>query len=143
MSIGPVELLIVKFPGDRLSGEIAPALAELVGAGLIRVFDLLFASKGEDGAVTVREMVELDEDDYTAFDPLVADNPGFLTAGDVRQLTNKMNNNSSAGLLLFENIWATRLRDVIANAHGEVVLNERIPPGAIEELLAAHDAARV
>ena len=138
MSIGPVELLVIKFPGNKFTGEVAPALAELVDSGLIRVFDILFATKDEDGTVTVREMAELDDDEYAAFDPLVEETSGLLTADDVRTLTSKLENNSSAGLLLFENVWATRFRDAVLNANGEVVLNERIPHAVVQELLAAN-----
>jgi len=138
MSVGPVELLVIKFPGNKFTGEVAPALAELVDSGLIRVFDILFATKDENGAVTVREMTELDDDEYAAFDPLVEETSGLLTADDVRTLTSKLENNTSAGLLLFENVWATRFRDAVLNANGEVVLNERIPHAVVQELLAAN-----
>jgi uncharacterized membrane protein len=141
MSVGPVELLVIKFPGNRFSGEVAPALAELVESGLIRVIDVLFASKSVDGTVTVQEIAELDEDEYAAFDPLVGESSGLLTAEDVRQLTSTLENNSSAGLLLFEHVWATRFRDAVAHANGEVMLNERIPHAVLEELLAARAGA--
>jgi hypothetical protein len=137
MSVGPVEIIVIKFPGNRFSGEIAPALAELVEAGLIRVFDILFASKGEDGEVAVQEIAELDEETYAAFDPLIGEISGLLTPDDVRQLTSKMENNSSAGLMLFENVWATRFRDAVVSANGELILSERVPRAVIEELLAA------
>jgi hypothetical protein len=143
VSVGPVEVLVVKFPGNGFSGEIAPALAELVEAGLIRIFDILFASKGEDGVLTVKEIAELDDDVYAAFDPLVGEVSGLLTPDDIRQLTSTMESNSSAGLMLFENVWATRFRDAVVNAQGELLLHERVPRAVIEELLAARTMSPV
>jgi uncharacterized membrane protein len=143
MSIGPVEVLVIKFPGNTFSGEIAPALAELVEAGLIRIFDILFASKGEDGVLTVKEIAELDDEVYAAFDPLVGEVSGLLTPDDIRQLTSTMENNSSAGLMLFENAWATRFRDAVVKANGEVLLNERVPRAVIDELLATRAVSAV
>ena len=136
MSVGPVEILVIKFPGNKFTGEVAPALAELVDTGLIRIFDILFAGKDEGGEVTVREIAELDDDTYAAFDPLIGEVSGLLTADDVRQLTNKLENNSSAALMLFENVWATRFRDAVVRANGELILNERVPRAVIEELMA-------
>ena len=143
MSVGPIELLVVKFPGNKFSGEIVPALTELIETGTIRIFDLLFATKDPDGNVTVREFVELDEDEYAAIDPLVSDTAGLLTEDDVERLTSKLENNSSAALLLFENVWATRFTNAVVNANGEVVLNERIPRAVIQELMAQRVAAEV
>ena len=143
MSVGPIELLVVKFPGNKFSGEIAPALAELIESGTIRIFDLLFATKDQDGKVTVREIAELDDDEYATIDPLVSDTAGLLTVDDVERLTSKLESNSSAALILFENVWATRFTDAVANANGEVVLNERIPRAVIQELLAERVSAEV
>jgi uncharacterized membrane protein len=143
MSVGPIELLVVKFPGNKFSGEIAPALTELIESGTIRIFDLLFATKDHDGKVTVREIAELDDDEYATIDPLVSDTAGLLTVDDVERLTSKLESNSSAALILFENVWATRFTDAVANANGEVVLNERIPRAVIQELLAERVSAEV
>jgi hypothetical protein len=141
MSVGPVELLVVKFPGNKFTGEISSALAELVEAGTIRVIDILFAVKDQDGALTVREITDLGDDEYTTFDPLVEDTSGLLTPDDVRELTSRLESNSSAALMLFENTWATRFRDAVLAAQGELVMSERIPHAVIEELLAASEAA--
>lgn len=141
MSLGPIELLVVKFPGNRFTGEVAPALTELVESGLIRVIDILFVGKDETGELAVVEINDLDDDDFLKFDPVVADLTGMLTVDDARHLSASFEPNSSAAIMLFENTWATRFRDALEGANGQLVLNERIPRAVIEELVAASASA--
>ncbi len=141
MALGPIELLVVKFPGNRFTGEIVPALAELVERGTIRIIDIAFAIKDRDGQLTLLELDELDPDVLGLFDPIVSDVTGLLSEEDERRLASALENNSSAALMLFENTWATRFADAVRNAHGEVVVNERIPRVIIDELLAAQASA--
>jgi hypothetical protein len=141
MDVGPLELLVVKFPGNKFTGEVAPALTELVESGLIRVIDILFVYKDEAGEVSVVEINDLDDDDFLHFDPVVADLTGMLTVEDAQWLSTEFEPNSSAAVMLFENTWATRFRDALAGANGQVVLNERIPRAVVEELMAAASAA--
>jgi hypothetical protein len=137
MSLGPVEMLLVKFPGNQFTGEIVPALQELVDNNTVRILDLLFIKKDADGSLTIIEVDEVDEDEvYDAFDPLVPEVNGFLSESDAITLAQSLEANSSAALLLFENVWATRFRDAIINAKGQVLLNERIPHSVIEALSA-------
>jgi hypothetical protein len=137
MALGPVELLVVKFPGNQFRGEIAPALQELVEGGTIRVIDLLFVTKDAAGAVSSTELTDLDPDTYAVYDPLVSDLEGLLADDDVQRLGAALENNSSAAVMLFENVWATRFRDAVVNAKGQLVLAERIPHSVIEEVAAA------
>jgi len=141
VALGPIELLVVKFPGNRFTGEIVPALAELVERGTIRIIDIAFAIKDRDGQLTLLELDELDPDVLGLFDPIVSDVTGLLSEEDERRLASALENNSSAALMLFENTWATRFADAVRNAHGEVVVNERIPRVIIDELLAAQASA--
>jgi hypothetical protein len=134
MAIGPVDLLVVKFPGNQFKGEIAPALIELVEAGTIRVIDILFANKDENGNIEMVEINRLDAADFRRFGPVVTDITDILTQDDVDILTSALEPNSSAALMLFENTWATRFRDALVNAKAELVLYERIPRAVIEEL---------
>jgi len=136
MSLGPIELLVVKFPGNHFTGEVAPALTELVEGGLIRVIDILFVHKDRAGDVTVLEINDLDDDDFNRFDPVVADITGMLTPDDARQLAGGLENDCSGAIMLFENAWATKFRDAMLNANGELVLNERIPKVIIDQLVA-------
>jgi uncharacterized membrane protein len=140
MSLGPIEMLVVKFPGNQFKGEIAPALAELVETGTIRVIDFVFIQKDADGSLTSVELADLDPDAAGAFSSAVDDVSGTLSEDDIKELGGLLENNSSAGLMLFENVWATRFADAVRNASGEVILSERIPRAVIEEVMAGSEA---
>jgi uncharacterized membrane protein len=137
MAYGPIELLVVGFPGSEPTGRVAPALAELVDSGLIRIIDILFIQKDADGVVTETELSELSEDLYVVFDPLVSDLDGLLTDDDAVRIGAALPPNSSAGIMLFENVWAKSFADAVSAANGQVILNERIPRAVIEELVAS------
>jgi Family of unknown function (DUF6325) len=141
MSLGPIELLVVKFPGNQFRGEIIPALKELVEGRIIRIVDILFLHKGADGRLTVLEINDLEAEMFGLFDPIVSDVTKLLSHEDAEQLGNALENNSAAVLMLFENTWATRLADALRNADGELVMSERIPRVVIDELLAARTAS--
>lgn len=127
MSIGPVEYLIVAFPGNKFKGEIVPALRELVDAGTIRIIDLAFVLKDADGAVVTAELGDLDSDVFKAFDALTPETLGLLNEEDLAAAAEELEPNSSAALLVWEDVWATKLRDAILNAGGEVLDLERLP----------------
>jgi uncharacterized membrane protein len=137
MSLGPVELLVVSFPGNRFTGEILPALKKLVEQGTIRIIDLVFVARDEAGELHARELTELEPDLMASWDPLVDDVLGILSTDDIQQLGQALEPNSSAGLMLFENTWATEFRDAVVNANGQLVMSERIPRAVIDELIAA------
>ena len=130
-SIGPVELLVVKFPGNQFKGEIAPALKALVDNGTIRILDMLFALKDEEGDFAIVEVRELDNKELEVFMPLIGEESDLLSEGDVEELAGMLENNSSAAILLFENTWATRFRDFLSNANAELIFNVRIPQAVI------------
>ncbi len=122
MTYGPIELLVLKFPGNQFRGEIVPAMEELVENGTVRIIDLLFVQKDSNGDLTIIEMTELDEDDRQAYDPLVDDVSGLISEEDAFIFAGSLEPNSSAGLLLFENVWAARFAQAVQNANGEVPL---------------------
>lgn len=140
MSLGPIELLLLRFPGNQFRGEIAPALAELVDAGTIRVIDLLFAIKDERGDLDVLEVSDM-EGDFGAFAPAMSELSDSLTEDDARVLTRSLPNSSSAAIMLFENTWAKKFVDAVSRANGEVVLNERIPRATVDALIAGRTTA--
>ena len=137
MSLGPIEVLMLRFPGNKFRGEIAPALADLVESGTIRVVDLLFAIKDADGELDVLELTDM-EGDLSVFAPMTSELADTLTEDDAQMLARSIPNNSSAAILLFENTWAKAFVDAVVRANGEVVLNERIPRAAVDALIAAH-----
>lgn len=136
MAIGPIELLVVRFPGNQFKGEIAPALQELIDSGTIHVIDLIFAIKDEQGTLAVLELNDLGDQRMAVVAPKPSPLNGALTEDDARSLTGGLENNSSVAIMLFENTWATRFADAMRNANGELVLSERIPRAVIDELIA-------
>jgi hypothetical protein len=137
MSIGPVEILVISFPGNKFNGDVAPALAELVQAGTIRVIDLVFVAKDAAGDVVAVELSDLDEATGAAFRPHVEEPSGMLAEEDIEDLAADLDADSSAAILLFEHVWATRFRDAVVESGGELVAAIRIPKEAIDEVLAA------
>lgn len=132
MSIGPVEYMIVSFPGNRFKGEIVPALSELVDNGTIRIIDLAFVMKDADGAVVTAEMGDLDSDVFKALDAFTPETLGLLNEEDLAAAAEELEPNSSAALLVWEDVWATKLRDAILNAGGELLDLERLPREVVE-----------
>jgi hypothetical protein len=131
-SIGPVEYMIVAFPGNRFKGEIIPALAELVDDGTIRIIDLAFVMKDADGAVVTAEMGDLDSDVFKALDALTPETLGLLNEEDLAAAAEELEPNSSAALLVWEDVWATKLRDAILGAGGELLDLERLPYDVVQ-----------
>ncbi|MGH8985239.1 MAG: DUF6325 family protein, partial [Acidimicrobiia bacterium] len=113
MDVGPVEILMVEFPGNEFTGEIAPALAELVDQGTIRVIDLLFVTKDANGNVGAIELSDADDAVRSAFEPIVEEASGLLSEEDIEDLGEGLDPDSSAAMLLFEHVWATRFRDAV------------------------------
>jgi translation initiation factor IF-2 len=142
MSVGPIEYLVVAFPGNKFKGEIIPALAELVENGTIRILDLVFILKDEEGNVAALELSELDADDEAAAMSDIADvQQGLLNEEDIQLAAEALDNNSSAGLLVFENVWATKFAQAVLNADGVLVANERIPYDIVQAAMAAAESA--
>jgi len=137
MALGPVEILVVSFPGNEFNGEIAPALADLVQTGLIRVIDLVFVTKDADGSVVGIELSELDDAVTAAFEPHVEEPNGLLAEEDIEDLGADLAPGSSAAILLFEHVWATRFRDALLGSGGELVADIRIPKEVIDEVVGA------
>jgi CheY-like chemotaxis protein len=137
MSIGPIELLVIKFPGNKFSGKIIPELRALVESGTIRVVDILMAVTDEQGNIAVVELDELDPDMRGEFDPVVNDMTELLTHDDARALAKRIGPNSSAAVMLFENTWATKFRDAVLDADGELVLSERIPKAVVDQMVSS------
>ena len=137
MSIGPVEILVVSFPDNHFTGEIAPALAELVAAGTIRVIDLVFVAKDADGEIVGMELSDLEEATSAALRPHVEEPSGLLADEDIADLGADLAPNSSAAILLFEHVWATRFRDAVLGSRGELVASIRIPKEVVDEVVAA------
>jgi hypothetical protein len=136
--IGPVEYLIVAFPGNRFRGEIAPAIADLVEAGTIRIIDVAFVGKDEDGDVAAFELSDLDPEVREGLENLGAVSAGLFNEEDLMAAGEELDPNSSAALLVWENVWAKPVADAIRDAGGELYDYDRVPH---EVVVAAHEWA--
>jgi uncharacterized membrane protein len=128
MGIGPVEYMVVAFPGNQFKGEVLPAIAEQVEKGTIRIIDLAFVSKDADGNVTALEVSDLDSGIGQALHALLGDEKGgLINDDDIMAVAEEMEPNFSAGLLVWEDVWATKIKNSIIDAGGELWDLERIP----------------
>ncbi|HET9346950.1 MAG TPA: DUF6325 family protein [Candidatus Limnocylindrales bacterium] len=139
MSIGPVELVVIKYTGDRFTGVPAAKIQAMVDARIIRIIDVIFARKAGNGEVTILEINELEDEEAGTFTPIVADVTAYLNHDDVRALTANWAPRTSAVILLFENLWRGQLIEDIEQSGGEVVLAERIPGSVIQGLARARE----
>lgn len=137
MPIGPVEYILIAFPGNKFNGEIVPALQELVDAGIIHIIDLLFIKKDADGNILTVELSDADPDEAVPFDSLDGEVSDLLSVEDIELAAAELPPNSSAGLLVWENVWAGRFAAAVRNANGHVIANERIPHAVVEAALAS------
>lgn len=134
MTIGPVEYAVFGFPGNRFTGEIAPAIAELVEAGTIRIIDIAFVTKDADGNVAALELSDLG-DEASAFEPTGAAPGGLFNDDDLVAAGEELEPNNSAALFVWEDVWATKLAEAIRNAGGEVLDHDRIPHEVVQAAL--------
>jgi hypothetical protein len=131
--IGPVDYLIVAFPGNKFRGEIAPALAELVEAGTIRIIDIAFVGKSTAGEVVTFELMELDTDVREALEKAGVEVTGLFNEEDLEAAAEELEPDSSAALLVWENVWARKVAQAIRDAGGEVFDFDRIPHDVVQK----------
>ena len=138
--MGPISYVIVQFPGNKMTGEGFPILVDLVDRGLIRILDLVFITRGDDGSTAVLELNDLDRDDNVEVDVAVFDgaSSGLIGESDIAEAANAIEPGSSAGVLLFENRWATPFVQALRRGGAELVAAGYIPQA---DLLAALEAA--
>ncbi|MEU1471862.1 DUF6325 family protein [Streptomyces sp. NPDC005761] len=142
MAVGPVEYLVVAFPGSRFTGAIAPALAEAVASKAVRIIDLTFVYRSEDGAIEILELDDLDPDDLVSFQPVEGEVGGMLNSDDIRTLGESVPPGSSAALIVWEDLWALPLTEAVRASGGQLVAHERIPAEVAEAAVAAAASAR-
>ncbi len=113
-------------------GEIAPALGDLVESGTIRIIDLAFVHKDEAGDVVAVELEDEGSDVFNAFQTLAAERGGLINDDDLMDIGAALDANSSAAILVWEDVWATRLADAIAGAGGVLVDIQRVPRDIVQ-----------
>ena len=136
MSIGPVEYIAIAFPGNKFSGEIVPAIQELQDSGTIRVLDLVIITKDADGNVAAIELSEASPEQGAALAVLGVENKNLLGEEDIEYIGGALDPNSTAALMIWENVWAARFAKSLRDADGILVANGRIPVALVEDLMA-------
>jgi uncharacterized membrane protein len=135
--LGPVDWIVVEFPGSKFNGEIAPALLDLVERDLIRVLDLLVVKKDDDGSLEAFELSDLDEGEIGELRAYESELAMLLSEEDVTSLAAAIEPGSSAAVLVWENMWAAPFGSAVRRSGGQLVASGRIPTQA---LLAAIEA---
>ena len=137
MALGPVEVLVIAFPGNQFNGEILPELERLIDDDIISVVDGLLVQKGADGEVSFTEFEEVGANpDAARLTELINRIEELISDEDVLELAEGLAPNSSAALLVFEHTWAKKFRDAIVDSGGVLANNFRIPGAVVEELMA-------
>jgi uncharacterized membrane protein len=134
--IGPIEYMVVSFPGNKFRGDIAPALAELANSGVIRVIDMAFVLKDADGSVAAMELEDIDSEAGRAFQTIESEIGELVNEDDLRAVGETLEPNSSAAVLVWEDVWASKLATAISEADGVLLDLERIPRPVVEAALA-------
>jgi hypothetical protein len=135
MAIGPVEYLVVGFPGNNFSGEIVPALVQLVDSGTVRILDLVFVGKDVDGTVVSFEFDEVDE--TASFDVIEGEVGGLIGADDISHAASALEPGSSAALLIWEDLWAAPFAEAVRRADGIILEGARIDHDVVEAAFSA------
>ncbi|MFC9793046.1 DUF6325 family protein [Streptomyces sp. NPDC127584] len=140
--LGPIDYLIVEFPGNRMTGEGLPLLVDLVDRGLIRILDLTFVRKEEDGSVSGLELADLTGDGELDLAVFEGASSGLLGQDDLEEASAALQPGSSAGILVYENRWAAPFAAALHRGGAQVVASGRIPVPALLAALDTTDSAR-
>ena len=132
--LGPVDYVVIEFPGDKFNGEIAPALNDLVDRSVVKVLDLVLIRKDADGSFEGFELEDLEETEIGDLHRLEVDMAHILSEDDVAAVAEALEPNSSAAVLVWENAWAAPFASAVRRSGGQLVAGGRIP---IQALIAA------
>lgn len=135
-STGPVEYVVIGFPGNRFKGEIVPAVAELVDHGIVRIIDVAFIKKDTDGNVAMFEYDALDDVLAFGFADIDGEAGGVLNDEDLELAAEALEPDSSAALIVWEHRWAARVAQAIRDAGGRIIAGERVPDDVVAQALA-------
>lgn len=132
--LGPVDYLVVEFPGSNFNGEILPELTALVQRGIVRVLDLVLIKKEADGSYDAFEFDDIEEGVLGELRELERELADVLSAEDVANVAEALEPGSTAGLLVYENLWAAPFASAVRRSGGQLVADGRIP---VQALIAA------
>ncbi len=134
--MGPIDYVVVEFPGNKMTGEAFPLLVDLVDRGIIRLIDLVFVRKELDGSVVAVEIADFDQDGQLDLAVFEGASSGVVSEDDVNEAGAVLEPGSSAGILVWENQWAAPFAAAVRRSGGQLVASGRIP---VQALLAALD----
>lgn len=135
--MGPVDYLVVEFPGSRMTGEGLPLLIDLVDRGIIRIIDFMFVKKNSDGSVKAMEISDLAVDGHPELTVFEGVTSGLLGMDDLEGAASVLSPGDSAGVLVYENLWAAPFAEALRHGGAQLVADGRIP---VQAVLAALDA---
>ncbi|MFE5589366.1 DUF6325 family protein [Streptomyces sp. NPDC056549] len=136
--IGPIDYVVIEFPGNRMTGEGFPLLVDLVDRGIIRILDLMFIRKDEDGSVTALEIADFTGDGELDLAVFEGAQSGLLGQDDLEEAAEAVEPGNSAGLLIYENVWAAPFATALRRSGAQLVASGRVP---VQALLASLEAA--
>jgi len=139
-TLGPVEIMAVAFHGDQFTGEIIPALRQLVDDKVIRVLDLAFVRKASDGTVSMYKAGMLEGTEVASYAELAEVDGRLVTDANLADAGAALEPGHAAAILVWEDRWAIRLVEAIGAANGELLSLERVPKYAVDELLDTLEA---
>lgn len=135
--MGPIDYVVIEFPGNKMTGEGLPIIVDLVDRGIIRLIDLVFFTKADDGSVAMVEIADFDGDGELDMAIFEGASSGILGEDDITEAAAAVEGGSSAALLVYENRWAAPFAAAVRRGGGQLVAFGRIP---IQALVAALDA---
>jgi hypothetical protein len=135
--MGPIDFLVIAWPDPKPNGEIAPLVVDLVDRGIIRILDLAFVAKAEDGSIAGVEISDLG-DQVAELKAFEGASSGLLSDDDLEEAGAALEPGSAAAVLVFENRWAAPFAIAVRRSGGQLVANGRIP---VQAILAALDEA--
>jgi uncharacterized membrane protein len=142
VTLGPIEILVLGFPGSKFTGEIRPRILELVERGIVTIVDAVFIQKDLDGVVTFTEMEELTDDpEMEALASELSEQLDLISADDVQDLASDLTPGSSALALVFEHTWMKPVRDAVVASGGFLLADIHVPGDVVDEVLAAVESA--
>ena len=135
MTYGPIDFLALEFDTAQLKGEILPEILDLVQNKIIRVVDLVVIQKDQHGNHQALEMQQLAPELLNVFDPLEVEISGMIQVEDIDNIAEAMDKNTTAAVLMVENLWAIKFGEAVVRAKGRMLDHERIPFEDVNEIM--------
>lgn len=137
LTVGPIELAVIEFPGSKFQGDIVPAIIDLIDSGTVALLDLVVVLKDPDGNVSSLELWDLDDELKGPFDAVEGEVGGMLSEDDIALIAESLDPGSTAGVIVWENTWSRPFVTAIQAAGGKLVAHDRIDAETAAAALAS------